>query len=224
MVVIKGVHAIKLGFVNAYLIEEPDCLTLIDCGIPPSGKKIRSYIESIGRPVKDLKHILITHADGDHIGSLAYLKRLSGARVYSSEAEAAGIKIGKSTRQVRFRGFMRFLSFLSVLLIKIKPVDVDVLLKDGDEIPVLGGLAALETPGHTIGHLSFYSRSPNILFSGDSLTSDSDEIHSSRPLFTWDPDKAGESFKKQLNLKPEIVCCGHGEVVRDAKNKFAAIK
>ena len=44
MVIIPGVHVINLGFVNSYLLEEPESLTLIDCGIPLSAGKITAYI------------------------------------------------------------------------------------------------------------------------------------------------------------------------------------
>ncbi len=224
MVIIPGIHAINLGFVNCYLIEEPDSLTLIDCGIPPSGKKIASYINSIGRPIKELKNILITHSDGDHIGSLADLKELSGAKVYSSAIEAEGIKLGKSTRKIEFKGFMKIAGWLMSKRMKVKPADVDKFLKENDEIPVLGGLLVLETAGHTPGHLSFYLKSTKVLFSGDSFLVKNDKLYTAstslRQMFTWNKEKSGESIMKQTLLKPGIVCPGHGGVVKNAEKFF----
>jgi glyoxylase-like metal-dependent hydrolase (beta-lactamase superfamily II) len=221
MVIIPGVHVINLGFVNSYLLEEPESLTLIDCGIPLSAGKITAYIKSIGRPVKDLKKILITHSDADHIGSLAYLKRISGAKVYSSAVEAVGIKRGKPTRMVKFRGMIKVLVALISLVVKIKPVEVDNLIADNEEIPVLGGITAIDTAGHTPGHMSYYLKSFKVLFAGDSIISREDMLYSSRPLLTWDEKKAAAAFQKQKMLSPEIVCCGHGEVMKEAGKKFA---
>ena len=166
MVIIPGVHVIKLGFVNSFLIEEPDSLTLIDCGIPPSGGKITAYIRSIGRQVKDLKKILITHSDTDHVGSLAYLKRLSRAEVYASAVEAGGIRLGKSTKMVKFRGIRRIRSAIISLMAKMAHLEVEHILSDNDVIPVLGGITAIETTGHSPGHMSYYLKSLKILFAG----------------------------------------------------------
>ena len=38
--IVPGVHLVALGFVNAYLLEGGDGLTLIDTGIPGSAPKI----------------------------------------------------------------------------------------------------------------------------------------------------------------------------------------
>jgi len=221
MIIIPGIHVIKLGFVNSYLIEESDSLTLIDCGIPLSGKKINNYIKNIGRSIKDLNRIIITHCDADHIGALAHLKHLSGAIVYSSEIEAEGIKLGQPTRMVEFKGLRKFIVSIMSKFFKIKPAEVDKCLKDGDEIPVLGGLQAVDTIGHTPGHFSYYLKSLKVLFAGDSIISIDDKLYSSNPVFTWDAHSAAESFKKQALLEPAIVCCGHGEVVINAQNKSA---
>ena len=40
----------RLGFVNAYLVEEDDGLTLVDTMLPRSGKAIRSAAERSGAP------------------------------------------------------------------------------------------------------------------------------------------------------------------------------
>lgn len=55
------------------LLVSDDYLSLVDTGVPNSEGKIFALIESLGRKRGDLKHILITHSDGDHIGSLPAL-------------------------------------------------------------------------------------------------------------------------------------------------------
>jgi glyoxylase-like metal-dependent hydrolase (beta-lactamase superfamily II) len=51
---------------NVYLTIDPDGMTLIDTSIPRSGTKILQQIAALGRPLSDLKSILITHAHPDH--------------------------------------------------------------------------------------------------------------------------------------------------------------
>jgi glyoxylase-like metal-dependent hydrolase (beta-lactamase superfamily II) len=223
MVIVPNVHEVNLGFVNAFLIEEPSGLTLIDTGIPGCDKKIIAYIKSIGKSEKDIKRILLTHSDPDHIGALAVLKKLSGAEVYASAAEAEGIAKGKSTRQTKikgFRGIMR--KIMMSLMMRIKPVTVDKTLKNNDELPVLGGLVAIETFGHTPGHLSYYLKAHKLLFCGDSMNPAEGKITGKRPAhYIANAEQAAQSFKKQAAMKPAIVCFGHGTAIKEAEDKFA---
>src|SRR3972149_4155604 len=90
MEIITGVHVIPSPIVNFYLIVDGDGLTLIDTGLPGNDQRILKTITGIGRKPEDLKRIVITHADGDHVGSLAALQAVTGARVYASRVEAGG--------------------------------------------------------------------------------------------------------------------------------------
>ena len=67
MEIVPGVHAVRLLNVYAFLIDEPQ-LTLIDAGLIGSGKRIRRYVEGMGRSLDDLRRIICTHAHPDHIG------------------------------------------------------------------------------------------------------------------------------------------------------------
>ena len=59
---------------------DPDGLTLIDTGLPGSGRKILNYISGLGRSPSDLKRIIITHSNIDHFGGLSEIKKASSAR------------------------------------------------------------------------------------------------------------------------------------------------
>ena len=80
--VIKGVHAIPMGFANAFLIEGDDGLTLIDAGYPNKEAAVFGAIRELGRSPDQLKHLVFTHAHPDHIGSAAAIVRRTGARTY----------------------------------------------------------------------------------------------------------------------------------------------
>ena len=70
--VIHGVYQLPNSFVNLYLILEQHGLTLIDTGLQKSGAAVvLAALAQLGRQPSDLKRILITHADPDHIGSVA---------------------------------------------------------------------------------------------------------------------------------------------------------
>ena len=100
------------------------------------------------------------------------------------------------------------------------PFQVDEILAAAQILPVLGGLRVVDTAGHTPGHLSFFAPAPGVLFCGDSMVTDENGIHGSRPGLTWDDTKARESEKIQAALGAHILCPGHGPVVMEADGKF----
>ena len=222
MEISKNIHQIPGVNANAYLIVEPDGLTLIDAGLPGSDKRILKYVEGLGRLPRDLRRILITHADMDHVGGLSALKKATGARVFSGVVESRAMAEGHSSRSVKAGGNFLRRMMLSVIgrIFSGKPGPADELLSDGQILPILGGLRAVETIGHTPGHFSYYLPAFGILFTGDSIIADEKGLQSSRPMFTWDTAKAVEAVRRQAALGAKIVCPGHGPVVRDAAGKF----
>jgi glyoxylase-like metal-dependent hydrolase (beta-lactamase superfamily II) len=222
MEIVKNIHQVPGVMANAYLIVEPDGLTLIDAGLPGSDKAILKAIGALGRTPRDLRTILITHGDMDHVGGLGALRKATGARVFSTAVESRAMAEGHSSRSVKSGGNFLRRTLFSVMgrLFSGKPGPADELLTDGQILPILGGLRAVETVGHTPGHISFYVPSVGVLFTGDSIIADGKGLQGSRPMYTWDAVKAAEAVGRQAGLGARIVCPGHGPVVRDAAGKF----
>ncbi|MEQ1948772.1 MAG: MBL fold metallo-hydrolase [Bryobacteraceae bacterium] len=114
--------------------------------MPDSVAMIRSSVESLGFKFGDIKILTATHAHSDHLAGMAEMKKITGAKMYMSEADTPMIEDGGSTdyRYPKGRGKV------------YEPVKVDQRLKDGDKIR-LGGveLVAYHHPGHTKGSTSF---------------------------------------------------------------------
>src|SRR5512143_629842 len=179
---------------NPTLIVAPDYLTLVDAGVPGVDGKIFAQIEALGRKRADLKHILITHSDGDHIGSLPALVAATGARVYAQALEAEVISGKRPAR-----------SGTTVAA----PVTVTQIVKQGDVIDLHGGIHVIETFGHTVGHVSYFLVAQNLLIAGDCIVHDA-AIGGSRPQYTYDAAQAVASVKKLAQLGPDSIAFGHG--------------
>jgi glyoxylase-like metal-dependent hydrolase (beta-lactamase superfamily II) len=205
---------------NPYLIVDEDGLTLIDTGLPGSQKMILSYISRLGKTARDMKRIILTHLDLDHVGGLGALHKATGARTFASRIEADAIGLGKSSKPPAAGRSISILRRLYTTLFKPKPLVIDEIVVDGQVLPILGGLRVMDTAGHSPGHISLFASETGILFCGDSMVGTDQGLRGSRPQMTWNPKMAAEAVARQAALKPKIVCPGHGPVVMDAADKF----
>ncbi len=215
MEIAPGIYQIKAGFVNMYLIPGSTGLLLIDTGLKGSHKQVLQYIQSLDASPQELKQILITHADGDHFGGLLALQTATNAAAWASQIEAAAIRAGKSSRALKPRGISKLFYALLSPLFKSSPASIDSYLNGGEEFAVLGGLKALPTPGHTPGHVSFFSASRKVLFAGDSIQMIAGQPAPSSGPNTWDAAKAEASFQLQMDLNPDFILAGHGTWHKD---------
>jgi|WetSurMetagenome_2_1015567.scaffolds.fasta_scaffold31558_2 glyoxylase-like metal-dependent hydrolase (beta-lactamase superfamily II) len=224
MEIIPNVHLIPGIIANPYLLIDPQGLTLIDAGMPGSAKKILRYMAELGYAPKGLKRVIITHADFDHVGGLAELKAATGARVFANAVEAEAMAERRSSRELKPKNvFAKLLFGMMGRMFKAKAVKVDEYLEEASILPVLGGLQVLNTFGHTPGHLSVYSPAVKILFCGDSIVVEKNGMRGSRGSNNWDQEKSDQSVRKQAALGAEIVCPGHGPVVKEAEGKFPQV-
>jgi glyoxylase-like metal-dependent hydrolase (beta-lactamase superfamily II) len=214
MKIASNIHIIPGVTAHPYLLVDPDGLTLIDTGIPGSASQILRYIKHLGYSPRDLNRILLTHADYDHAGSVAALKKATGARVYASLFEARAVATGQFPRSLKTDNpFVKPIFALAERLGRIRPAHVDEHLSEGQVLPVLKGLRVVDTNGHTPGHLSFFAPALGILFSGDSIVSEKNHLVGSHGAVTWNQVKADAAVRKQMALKVKIVCVGHGSVM-----------
>ena len=89
----------RFGFVNAYLVSEDDGLTLVDTLVPRSAKVVLRAADELGAPIV---RIALTHAHGDHIGSLDELAAaLPGVEVLISARDARLLRQGHVARPRR---------------------------------------------------------------------------------------------------------------------------
>lgn len=208
----RGVHQIPdMGFSNAYLVEtEGQSLVLIDTGTPGKAPKVLAYLSGIGRKPSDVTHILLTHADGDHSGSAAKLKELTGAKVAIGELDAP--RLSGEMKLKEASGLGGFMVGVFGAFMRVERVKPDIVLKDGDAI---GSLSILHTPGHTDGSISIYK--PNeVIFVGDLLrTEGSGALKLSSPNMSRDMGQVRRSVERISKLEFSMLMPGHGRPVEE---------
>ncbi|NDJ76236.1 MAG: MBL fold metallo-hydrolase [Chloroflexi bacterium] len=205
-----GVYGLVGGAVNVYVVDDAESgLTIIDVGLPGSVKDILALVHDIGRMPQDVRHILITHADIDHVGSLKGLVAATGARVYASADSAMYIQRRQSPPHIPFP---MTIPARIVGLLALRAVPVDQLVADGDVLDIAGGMRVLATPGHTPDHVSFFWERERVLFAGDLFRNMADGLSLTLPRITHDVNTAQQSARSALALDPAVICPGHGQV------------
>ena len=160
------------SYLNLTLIlDEDNGNTLVDAGLPDQTEAIGAVLLEAGVGVRDLRRIIFTHQDLDHVGSGAALVRQSGARVLAHSADAPYIEgrlrpLKPSPEMLEQRPQMR------KVLERLEPVGVDEQVESGTRLDLAGGTRVIPTPGHTPGHISLYLEESKILIAGDALTAE----------------------------------------------------
>lgn len=207
-----NVYWIKGKASNIYVCENERGITVVDAGLRGEEKLVFALLQELGRQPADIEQILITHADIDHAGGAAALQAASAATVYASEAAKKHLCAGSSPAHLP-----RPVQWLSDQFFKYPALPSEAIahVADGDMLPVLGGLEVLATPGHTLDHLSFYSPSTGVLFTGDAIDSRNGQLNRSRRLITADQYLADQSAIRLIERAPAVFACGHGAPLLD---------
>ena len=208
---------------NIYLITD-DGLTLVDAGFPIDLPNIHLALRSLGAGPRDLDLIVATHYHGDHVGTVAGLKRRYGVRVAVHEEDS--LFTCGDRRYETYEIQVSRLIFYTALwpLFRYRPFQADRTLKEGDVLDPLGGLEVIHTPGHTVGSICLYSEERGILFSGDLLRNEKGVLEGPPPQYTPDPTAACRSLERIAAFDFETLLPGHGEVIlKGAGDRFRAL-
>jgi glyoxylase-like metal-dependent hydrolase (beta-lactamase superfamily II) len=226
-----GLHRIRLGGVNAYLLECDDGLVLIDCGVPRRGDLIVAAVAHLGRAAGEIGHILVTHHHPDHTGSLAALARHSGAQIHTHPADAPFIRGDRTwTGSRRDTVAGKVLGPLQRRLgsIQAEPAQIDGMFDDGERLAFAAGAEVLHTPGHTPGHSAFLiPRDGGVLIAGDAATNVGrlrSGGHRLAAMVSDDLNAARTSFRTLAGRQFEVAVFGHGSPIRaGASERFREV-
>ncbi len=159
--------------------------------------------------------VVNTHGHLDHTGANADLKKALGVPIYIGAGDA--LYLGPTAEAFhRQDALLIGPEAVAVFQEYYKPSPAaDVLLHEGDIIPG-AGLAVLETPGHTAGHISLVGE--DIVFTGDTLFAGS---VGRTDLCGGDETLLLSSIKSKLLALPgeTDVLAGHGPPTTVAEEK-----
>jgi glyoxylase-like metal-dependent hydrolase (beta-lactamase superfamily II) len=174
---------VDLGFVSAYLLYRGGEAALVDTGVAGSEADIETALASIGLGWDAVGHVIVTHKHPDHQGSLGAVLAL---------APSAQVYAGAQD------------------IPAMEAVASPTAVGDGEQV---FGLAIIETPGHTAGHISVLDIAAGILVTGDALNGVGGGVAGPDSGFSEDMTVALESVAKLAGFAYEVALFGHGEPV-----------
>lgn len=211
--IIEDAWLLPLGYANAVLLRHKGELTLIDTGFADKEQIVFDAIHRLGHKESDLKHVVLTHAHPDHLGSAgAILKRIR-ATTWIHEADAEIARRGGPFRSMTpAKGLLQRVLFRIVWKpgSSVAPVSIDKLLRDGDTIPVAGGLKVIHIPGHCAGQVGLLWQGSRLLIAADA---GSNMLGVSDPLGFEDEAEGHRSQAKLAEQDFDAIAFGHGSAI-----------
>ncbi|MFK7919737.1 MAG: MBL fold metallo-hydrolase [Ilumatobacter sp.] len=187
---------VSLGFVSAYVLVRGSEAAVVDTGTADSRDAILEGLDALSVSPSMVRHVVLTHNHGDHIGGLANLEvDLTSATVYAGAADIGSIQTSLTLSEA----------------------------SDGDEI---FGMGVIATPGHTPGSISLFDTASGILVAGDAINGDgAGGLTGANPDFSSDMGEAADSVAKLAALMPSTAAFGHGgaPVTDDVAAKLASL-
>ncbi|MGL4483399.1 MAG: MBL fold metallo-hydrolase [Anaerovoracaceae bacterium] len=178
-----------------YAVKENDGVTLIDSSLPNRAERIIKNLKEVGINAKDIKQILLTHYDIDHVGSAKELQKISGCKIYISHEDYPHLVQEKKGHGIKLFGHG--------LIKKARPENILPLIDNK-----IGNFEAIKTPGHTDGHTVYKYK--DFLFVGDLFTSKRGILRLSPFIFIKDRILTRKSIFNLPVLGIKKLCPAHG--------------
>ncbi|MDO8144294.1 MULTISPECIES: MBL fold metallo-hydrolase [unclassified Isoptericola] len=230
MKIAPHLHRLGNDIVASYLVDLPEGITLVDAGLPGHWRDLHRELDAIGRPLSDVRGVVLTHGDSDHIGFAERLRREAGVPVLVHDADAHRVRTGEKPKvpmgPARFGPMVGFLAYsLSKNGLRTRYVQDVVTVTDGETLDLPGRPVVVGLPGHSPGSIAVHVPAVDAVFVGDALTTRHvlTGREGAQPApFTDDPAAALASLDRLADLSASWVLPGHGTPFHGSPGDIAA--
>ena len=206
--------------VNSYLVADETGVTLIDAGLPGYWKQLPRELAAMGRSIDDVRGVVLTHGDTDHVGFAERLHRERRVPVYVHSADAARAR-GEVSKPMSGWGPVKMGALLGFLWysgrqggLRVPPLSEVVAIDDGATLDLPGSPRVMHMPGHTPGSIGIHVPAVDAVFVGDNFTTRNVLTGVQGPAiapFTLDPESARASWARLDDIDAHWLLVGHGD-------------
>ena len=226
-------HLHRLGndVVASYLIDLPDGITLVDAGLPGHWNDLLRTLTELGRPLSDIRGLVLTHGDGDHIGFAERLRSEAGVPVFVHGDDAHRVRTGEKPKTAmgpaRIGPTLGFFAYgVRKNALRTRHVSEVVTVVDGQVLDLPGSPVVIGMPGHSPGSIAVHIPAVDAVFVGDALTTRHVLTGRRGPQpapFTDEPKAADASLDRLAALSASWVLPGHGAPWQGSPSDIAAV-
>ena len=201
---------LNVSKVNVYLVKASGSYYLIDTGMTNARRQLEAELERLGCQPGNLKLVLLTHGDFDHIGNAVYLRQRFDTKIAMHARDVGMLEHGDMLWERKIDN--RVLKGLMQLIMPFKAGNrgtPDIYLEDGASLSEYGWDAkVLNTPGHSSGSICILTPLGE-LFCGDLFTNSTGKAMLNSMMYDHAAGKLSLERLKTFQIK--TIYPGHGK-------------
>jgi hydroxyacylglutathione hydrolase len=209
------IYSIRFGINRCYLIKE-NGIIMIDGGPPNKVGAFQKYLTEKSVTPNDIRLIVLTHGDFDHVGSAQAIKLLTGAQIAIHERDRLNFEKSQHNFPLGTTMWGRFLRFIlnpiTQKIFSFTGGTSDIILEDSDyplqDFGISGKI--VYTPGHTKGSVSVILENGEAFVGCLAHNNIPFRLRPGLPIFAEDIDEVKKSWNSLLQRDVKMIYPAHG--------------
>ncbi len=210
------IHPITSLITTCYIIQESGMI-MVDAGFSINKSNIIQQVKKLKINPAEIKLIILTHGDFDHVGAAKYLKEFSGAKVAIHISDHTLLETGKFNWPKGVGTWGKISRMIMLPLIRkmaaFPAMKADIILDDDDFDLSPFGIHGriIHTPGHTPGSISVLLESGELFAGCLAHNRMPFTLKPSLPVYAEHIETIKASWRKVISAGAQIVYPGHGK-------------